>query len=109
MTSRWRRRSPTSRTRATDNRERWPQLARRVARALHATRVGAQGTTGALQALPDSTLMGFAASSLGVGAGFYLARAPRAAIAAGIVPALIMAAAIVLRPIRPTDPPASAR
>jgi hypothetical protein len=43
--------------------------------------------------------MGVAASSLGVGAGFYLARAPRLAILAGIVPALVMAAAIVLRPI----------
>jgi hypothetical protein len=93
------RRSPSSRTRATDHEDHDAGLAGRVAGALHATRTGAQGTTSALQTLPDSTLMGVAASSLGVGAGFYLARAPRLAIVAGIVPALVMAAAILLRPI----------
>jgi hypothetical protein len=98
MTMRWRgRRSPSSRTRATDCR---PGVAGRVAGALHVTRLGAQGTTSALQTLPDSTLMGVAAGSLGMGAGFYLARAPRLAIVAGIVPALVMGVAILLRPLR---------
>jgi len=100
MSMRWPgRRSPSSSTRATDQEDHEARLAGRVAGALRATRTGAQGTTSALQTLPDSTLMGVAASSLGVGAGFYLARAPRLAIVAGIVPALVMAAAIVLRPI----------
>jgi len=70
-----------------------------------AARTGAGGTTGALQTLPDSTLRGVAAASIGVGAGFYLARAPRLAIATGIAPALIMAAAIVLRPLKHQETP----
>lgn len=49
--------------------------------------------------------MGVAATSIGVGAGFYLARAPRLAIATGIAPALIMAAAIVLRPLKHQETP----
>ena len=73
----------------------------RVTGALRTARTGAAGTTGALQVLPDSTLMGVAAGSLGVGAGFYLARAPRLAVLAGIAPALLMVAAVVLRPLRP--------
>jgi hypothetical protein len=103
MTIRWPgRRSSSSRTRATDRRA---GISGRVSGALHATRTGAQGTTSALQTLPDSTLMGVAAGSLGVGAGFYLARASRLAIVAGIVPALVMAAAVLLRPIkRPEEP-----
>ena len=78
-----------------------PTVPGRVAGALQTARSGAAGTTGALQTLPDTTLLGLAAGSLGVGAGFYLARAPRLAIAAGIAPALLMFAAIALRPIRP--------
>jgi hypothetical protein len=95
-----RRRSPSSRTRATD----WPATgagaAARLGGVLRATRTGAMGTTGALQTLPDATLMGVAATSLGLGAGFYLARAPRLAVAAGIVPAIVMGAAVLLRPVR---------
>ena len=72
----------------------------RVSKALHGAGTGALETTGALQVLPDSTLMGVAAGSLGVGAGFYLARAPRLAIIAGLAPALLMIAAVVLRPAR---------
>jgi hypothetical protein len=76
-------------------------VAGRVSKAIRTARTGALGTTGALQVLPDSTLMGVAAGSIGVGAGFYLARAPRLAIVAGIAPALLMVAAVVLRPLRP--------
>jgi hypothetical protein len=75
-------------------------IAGRVSGALRTARTGALGTTGALQVLPDTTLMGVAAGSLGVGAGFYLARAPRLAVVAGLAPALLMVAAVVLRPIR---------
>jgi hypothetical protein len=71
---------------------------------MRATRAGAHGTTSALQTLPDSTLRGLAASSVGLGAGFYLAGAPRLAIAAGIAPALIMGVAMVLRPGEPVVP-----
>ena len=66
---------------------------------MNATRAGAQGTTIVLQTLPDPTLRSLAATSLGLGAGFYLAGAPRLLVAAGIAPALIMGAAMVLRPI----------
>ena len=76
-------------------------VAGRVAGALRSARTGALETTGALQVLPDTTLMGVAAGSIGMGAGFYLARAPRLAIVAGIAPALLMVAAVALRPLRP--------
>ena len=82
-----------------------PAPADRALAALRAARTGVQGTTDALQTLPDSTLMGVAATSIGVGAGFYLARAPRLAIATGIAPALIMAAAILLRPMKRPETP----
>jgi hypothetical protein len=65
---------------------------------MHATRAGAHGTTSALQSLPDTTLRSLAATSVGLGAGFYLAGAPRLAVAAGVAPAIVMGAAIVLRP-----------
>ncbi len=74
-----------------------------VTDALHAAQTGATGTTHALAGLPDRTLIGVAAGSLGVGAGFYLARAPRLAIAAGILPALLTLAAVALRPVRAPD------
>jgi hypothetical protein len=76
-------------------------VAERVSGALRSARTGAVETTGALQVLPDATLMGVAAGSIGVGAGFYLARAPRLAILAGIAPAVLMLAAIALRPLPP--------
>ncbi|MGZ3640957.1 MAG: hypothetical protein ACXVAI_01695 [Candidatus Limnocylindrales bacterium] len=74
-------------------------LIARVPGTIHVTRIGAHRTTGALQTLPDSTLRSLAASSVGLGAGFWLAGAPRVVIAAGIAPALIMAAAMVARPL----------
>ncbi len=73
----------------------------RVPATVKATRVGARGTAKSLQTLPDTTLRSLAATSLGVSAGFYLAGAPRLAIAAGVTPALVMGAAMVLRPIEP--------
>jgi hypothetical protein len=66
-----------------------------------ATRVGANTTTSALQRLPDSTLQGLAASSIGLGAGFYFAGLPRLITAAAVTPAMIIGAAIVLRPTQP--------
>jgi len=79
-----------------------------IARApgtMRATRVGAHSTTSALQSLPDPTLRWLAASSAGLSAGFYLAGAPRLFVAAGVAPALLMGAAIVLRPNEPTRTP----
>jgi hypothetical protein len=64
-----------------------------------AARVG--GATNPLQALPDSTLRWLAASSVGLGAGFFLAGAPRLVVAAGVAPALVMGAAMIARPIEP--------
>jgi hypothetical protein len=81
-----------ARTRAT-------QVIDRMPGTIDATRARAQETTNALQTLPDPTLRWLAASSVGLGAGFYLAGAPRVVIAVGVAPALIMGAAIVLRPI----------
>jgi hypothetical protein len=77
----------------------------RVPGTVHATRAGAHDTASALQTLPDSTLRWLAATSVGLGAGFYLAGAPRLVAAAGVAPALILGAAIVLRPIEPVVPP----
>jgi hypothetical protein len=76
----------------------------RVPGTLHATRAGANGTTSALQALPDPTLRWLAAGSVGLGAGLSLAGAPRLVVAAGVAPALIMGAAIALRPVEPVVP-----
>jgi hypothetical protein len=84
-------------------------LIARVPGTMHATRVGAHSTTSALQILPDPALRWLAASSAGLGAGFYLAGAPRLVVAAGVAPALIMGAAIVLRPSEPALPQSPAR
>lgn len=73
----------------------------RVPVSARATWNGAQGATSALQTLPDSTLRWLAAGSVGLGAGLFLAGAPRAVIAAGVAPALAMGAVVVARPIRP--------
>jgi len=76
----------------------------RVPGTVHATQVGASGATSALRNLPDSTLRWLAASSVGLGAGMYLAGMPRLLIAAGVAPALFMGAAIVGRPTQPAVP-----
>jgi len=62
---------------------------------------GANDTTSELQRLPDSTLQLLAAGSFGLGAGFYFSGAPRVIVAAGFTPALVLGAAIFLRPIMP--------
>ena len=69
-----------------------------------ATRDGARATTTALQQLPDSTLRALAATSLGVGAGLYLAGKQRLLVVAGVVPAVMMSAAIILRPSKRREP-----
>jgi hypothetical protein len=63
-----------------------------------ATQRGARTTTSALQVLSDPTLRGLAASSIGLGAGSYLARGPRLLTAAAVAPAFVIGAAIVFRP-----------
>lgn len=73
-------------------------LAGRTPGALRAAQARASDATSALQRLPDSTLRWLAAGSLGVAAGFQLAGAPRLIKAAGAAPALLMGAAIALRP-----------
>ncbi len=65
------------------------------------TLAGAAGLGATLQLLPNSMLRSLAATSVGLAAGFYLARAPRLMIAAGAAPAVVMAAAMILRPIEP--------
>jgi hypothetical protein len=65
---------------------------------MRATRVRANATTSALQILPDATLQGLAASSIGLGAGFFLARVPRLVTVVAVAQAMIIGAAIILRP-----------
>jgi uncharacterized protein YjbJ (UPF0337 family) len=79
-------------------------LLERVPGTVRATRAGVRRTTSALQRLPDSTLGWIAATSVGLGAGLRLAGAPRLVSAAGAAPALIVGAAIALRPIEPVVP-----
>lgn len=69
-----------------------------------ATQAGVHDAASALQGLPDPTLRTLAASSVGLGAGLYLAGAPRLVLVAGAVPAVIMSAVIALRPIEPLVP-----
>jgi hypothetical protein len=76
----------------------------RVPGTMNATRAGAHATTSALQTLPDSTLRWLSASSVGLGAGLYLAGKRRLVIAAGVAPALVMGVAIAIRPIKPVVP-----
>ena len=78
-------------------------LAERMPGTVEATRARAHETTSALQTLPDPTLRELAATSVGLGAGFYLAGLPRLVVAAGVVPAVVMGAAILLRPPEPTS------
>src|ERR1035437_2297749 len=78
----------------------------RLPGTIKATQTGAQATTTALQALPDSTLRWLAASSVGLGAGLFIAGKQRLLIAAGVAPALIMGVAIALRPAKPVAPTA---
>jgi hypothetical protein len=76
------------------------QIADHAPETVHATQVGAMATTRELQKLPDSTLRWLAATSVGMGAGLYLAGKRRVVVAAGLVPAVAMGAAIALRPSR---------
>jgi hypothetical protein len=75
----------------------------RLPGTVRATRVGANGATSVLQALPDSTLRWLAAGSVGIGVGPFLAGAPRVVVAAGVAPALAMAAAALARPGHPVE------
>jgi hypothetical protein len=68
-----------------------------VPETIDAARTGAVDTAATVQRLPKSTLQWLAASSVGLGAGFFLSGAPRVVIAAGMAPALIIGAAIVAR------------
>jgi hypothetical protein len=76
---------------------------------VRATQTGTNATTRALQRLPNSILQGLAASSIGLGAGFYLARLPRLLTAAAVAPAMIIGAAIILRPGDQLTRPETAR
>jgi hypothetical protein len=79
-------------------------LLARVPGTIKTTQAGALATTTALQQLPDSTLQSLAASSAGLGAGLYLAGRRRLAVAAGVIPALIVSVAIAVRPVKKAAP-----
>jgi hypothetical protein len=76
-------------------------LAARLPATLRVTRAGASRTVGALQTLPDATLRSLAATSVALGAGLSLTRAGRLATVAGMVPAVVMGTAILVRPVAP--------
>jgi hypothetical protein len=78
-------------------------LARMPATA-RATRTAARETVGALQTLPDDTLRSLAATSVGLGVGLSFTRARRLAFVVGMVPAALIGAAIVARPVEPLVP-----
>ncbi|HEY6570722.1 MAG TPA: hypothetical protein VIZ22_10545 [Candidatus Limnocylindrales bacterium] len=77
------------------------QMARRIPAAARATRTGAQSTTSALQRLPDSSLRWLAAASIGLAAGLQISGAPRLTRWVGMAPALVIGAALALRPPEP--------
>jgi hypothetical protein len=73
-------------------------------RVAGAARAGVRNTTLALQQLPDSTLHSLAAGSAGLSAGLYLAGKRVLAVAASVVPALVVGATITRRPVEPVVP-----
>jgi hypothetical protein len=75
-----------------------PMLGRRSARAVAATRAGLGWTTRRVQAMPRSTSQSLAAGSVGLGAGLFMGGAPRLVAATGAAPAVVIGAAILLRP-----------
>jgi hypothetical protein len=82
-------------------------LVGRLPATVKATQAGVQATTGALQQLPDTTLRSLAASSAGLGAGLYLAGKNRLLVVLGVVPAIVVGAAIALRHHKTITPPTS--
>ena len=75
-----------------------PTLQRRSARAVAATRAGLVWTTRRVQAMPSSTSRSLAVGSVGLGAGLLVGGAPRLVAATGAAPAIVIGAAILLRP-----------
>ena len=78
-----------------------PTLQRRSARAVAATRAGLVWTTRRVQAMPSSTSRALAVGSVGLGAGLLIGGAPRLVAATGVAPAVVIGAAILLRPDAP--------
>lgn len=76
-------------------------LQRRSARAVAATRAGLEWTTRRVQAMPSSTSRSLAVGSVGLGAGLLIGGAPRLVAATGAAPAVVIGAAILLRPDAP--------
>ena len=75
-----------------------PMLGRRSARAVATTRTGLGWTMRRVQAMPSSTSRSLAAGSVGLGAGLLIGGAPRLVAATGVAPAVVIGAAILLRP-----------
>jgi hypothetical protein len=75
-----------------------PIVRRRSARAVKATRIGVGWTARRVQALPISTRRSLATGSVGLGAGLFFGGAPRLVAATGVTPAVLIGAAMLLRP-----------
>jgi hypothetical protein len=86
-----------------------PMLGRRSARAVSSTRAGLAWTIRRVQAMPGSTSQSLAAGSVGLGAGLLIAGSPRLVAATGIAPAVLIGAAIFLRPREEVSRPEAAR
>ena len=75
-----------------------PMVRRRSAPVVAVTRAGLGWTARTVQAMPSSTSRSLAAGSVGLGAGLYMGGAPRLVAATGVAPAVVIGAAILLRP-----------
>ena len=86
-----------------------PTLRRRSARAVTATRTGLGWTTRVVRGMPSSTSQSLAAGSVSFGAGLLIGGAPRLVAATGAAPAVVIGAAILLRPDEEDIAPEAAR
>ncbi len=81
------------------------QVATQLPAAVDRARVGVEETTTTLQTMPDGTLQLFAAASIGLATGLYIAGMPRLITLAAIAPALLAGGAIARRPGRSSGKP----
>lgn len=74
-------------------------LSRQLPTAIETVEAGARATTALLRVMPDENLRLLAAVSIGLGAGLFLAGAPRLVTLAALTPALLVATVAITRPV----------
>lgn len=82
-------------------------LRRRADPVVAAARSGFGWTSRTVQAMPIGRTRSLAAGSVGLAAGLYLGGAPRLITAAGVAPAALIGAAILMRPAADIEPEAA--